>query len=93
MWVALLRGERIRGRMYDDTSGIEFYVDDRLAAISGHHSFVLYKAEYGEIDTIVRFFDELTPDEGRRSARALQHPFHPGPLRLGARTARNWLNT
>ena len=91
--VALLRGERIRGRMYDDTTGIEFYVDDGLAASSGHHSFVLYKAEYGEIDTIVRFIDELTPDEGRRRARALRHAYHPGPLRRAARTARNWLNT
>lgn len=91
--VALLRGDRIRGRLHDETSGIEFYIDDTLASTSGRHSFVLYKEEYVEIDTIVRFLDELTPDESRRRARALRHAYHPGLLRRGARTSRNWVNT
>ncbi len=91
--VALLRGDQIRGRMHDETSGIEFYVDEALAETSGRHSFVLYKEEYGEIVTIVRFLDELTADQRRRRDGALRHAYHPGPLRRGARTARNWLNT
>lgn len=91
--VARLRGDPIHGRLYAETSGIELVVDDARAAESGRYSFLLYKEEYGEIETIVRFLDELTPDERRRRARALRHAYHPGPLRRGARTARNWLNT
>lgn len=91
--VALLHGDPIHGRMHDETSGIEFAIDDAVAAKSHRHSFVLYKEEYGDIDTIVRFLDELTPDERRRRARALRHAYHPGPLRRSARTSRNWLNT
>lgn len=91
--IALLGGDQMHGRIHDETSGIELYVDEARAAESGRHSFVLYKNEYGGIETIVRFLDELSPGELRRRDRALRHAYHPGPHRRAARTARNWLNT
>lgn len=56
-------------------------------------SYLIYKSEYGEIDALCSFLDDLSPKERRRRDEALERAFHPGPTQCLVRQLRNFVNT
>ena len=56
-------------------------------------SYVLYKDEYDDIQAIYRYARDLTPDFQKTRARSVERAFHPGLLRRGRRSMRNFLST
>ncbi len=56
-------------------------------------SYLLYANEYGDIQAIYRYADQLLPGDKARRARDIQRAFHPGPLRRLGRALRNFLST
>ncbi len=56
-------------------------------------SYILYRDEYRDIQTIFRYVDQLPPEDCTRRNRDLEHSFHPGPWRRLGRSVRNFLAT
>lgn len=56
-------------------------------------SYVLYGKEYGNIQAIFRYADELSPEKKSERDKAIRRAFHPGPLRYFARRFRNFMST
>jgi hypothetical protein len=84
------------GRMHLESTGFELeYDDDHLDRDRLHieTSYVIYKAEYSQIQRIHRYVDNLTPENRKRRQAAVKRAFHPRlPTRMG-RWARNFANT
>lgn len=88
-------GKRIWGTLDVETSGLEFKYRKENHDRQGHFetSYVFYKAEFSQIDVIIRYQDELSPEEVLRREKVLRKSFHPGPVRRARRNARNVFNT
>ena len=56
-------------------------------------SYLIYKSEYGEIDAMCCFLDDLSIKERERRDEALQRAFHPGLMQCLVRRTRNFVNT
>jgi hypothetical protein len=56
-------------------------------------SYLIYKSEYGEVDGLCRFLDDLSPKDRERRDQALERAFHPGPMQCLVRQMRNFVNT
>ena len=94
--VTLLRtdGRQVWGRMDLSPGGIEFAFperegdDPRLKT-----TYLLYRGEYGLIQSIHRYADRLTDAERRRRDADIAKSFQPGPLRRAGRRLRNFLGS
>lgn len=94
--VTLLRtdGRQVWGRMDLSPGGIEFAFperegdDPRLKT-----TYLLYRGEYGLIQSIHRYADRLTDAERRRRDADIAKSFQPGPLRRTGRRLRNFLGS
>ncbi len=56
-------------------------------------SYVLYGSEYGQIQAIYRYADDLSEENRKRREQDLRRWFHPGPFRFLVRKFRNFLAT
>jgi len=56
-------------------------------------SYLLYANEYGDIQAIYRYADQLSPGDTARRARDIARAFHPSPLRRLGRSLRNFIIT
>jgi len=56
-------------------------------------SYLIYKSEYGEVDALCRFLDDLSLKDRQRRDQALERAFHPGPMQCLVRQMRNFVNT
>ena len=56
-------------------------------------SYLLFASEYGDIQAIYRYADELTEENKRSREKELKSWFHPGPLRWLGRSTRHFVGT
>ena len=54
-------------------------------------SYILYAPELTRVNTVLRFHDDLTPENQARRLREIEKTAHPGPLRRFNRYLRNFL--
>ena len=77
----LVNGKVIWGEMELEASGFELLYRDSVQ--DTHHvesSYVLYGAEFGDIQAIYRYVDDLSPEDLAQRTRDLKRYFHPGPF-------------
>lgn len=77
----------IWGVMELESTGLELRYRDSVQEVNHcKSSYILYSQEYGNIQAIYRYADDLTDENRRRRAKDVKRSFHPGPLtRLGRR--------
>ncbi|MGQ9491826.1 MAG: hypothetical protein ACUVR4_02745 [Anaerolineae bacterium] len=78
-------GKLIWGVLKLEPTGMELaYRDSVQDEKHIESSYLLYaNEEYGEIQAIYRYPDQLAPKNQLRRSRDIQRAFHPGPLRSG----------
>lgn len=87
-------GKLIWGVLKLEPTGMELaYRDSVQDEKHIESSYLLYTNEYGEIQAIYRYPDQLAPKDQLRRSRDIQRAFHPGPLRRLGRALRNFLST
>jgi len=83
------------GAMSLHSTGFElaYDTDVRDEQVHSETSYVFYKDEYARLQAIMRFADDLTPENHQARDRALQRTFHPSLWQLLVRGLRNFANT
>lgn len=74
-------GKVIWGELELESTGFELLYRDSVQ--DTHHvesSYVMYSSEFGDIQAIYRFVDDLTPEDLAQRSRDLKRYFNPGPL-------------
>src|SRR5690606_31423428 len=81
-------GTIVWGVMHLESTGLELaYKDTVQDADHVESSYVLYASEFGDIQALYRYVDELDEEDKQRRERDLRRFFHPGSLeRLGRST-------
>ena len=88
-------GKTIWGKLRVENTGIEFLYPAANKDADGHdeNSFILYKHEFGHINVLIRFHDQLSELNKKRRGKQLQKTYHPSLLRRLARKIRNVFKT
>ncbi|GIV79533.1 MAG: hypothetical protein KatS3mg050_3927 [Litorilinea sp.] len=88
-----VNGKIIWGVMELEPTGLELRYRN-LVQDANHveSSYILYGEEYGEIQAIFRYVDDLAEESRARRQRDLERSFHPGPLRRLGRGVRHFFN-
>lgn len=74
-------GRVVWGVLALESTGLELqYTDSVQDANHVESSFLLYGSEFGVIQTVYRYVDELSDDDKRRRRGQVHRYFHPGPL-------------
>lgn len=84
-------GKVIWGEMELESTGFELIYRDSIQ--DTHHvesSYVMYGSEFGEIQAIYRYVDDLSPEDLAQRTRDLKRYFHPGPLVRIGRSAQHF---
>jgi small nuclear ribonucleoprotein (snRNP)-like protein len=87
-------GKVIWGVMHLAATGLELRYPDAVQDEKHvESSYILYASEYGDIQTLYRYADQLS-EWGKRKRKAdIARSFHPNLLRRLARSTRNFLST
>jgi len=92
-FVNLLRTDNkiIWGTLRVENTGLELLYKTKHQDADGHEeaSYILYKCEYPKIQTILRFYDELSDKNKKRRQKRLARTYHP---RLISRVKRKTAN-
>lgn len=86
-------GRVIWGKMSLESSGLELRY--KSSVHDDNHvesSYILYREEFGDIQAIYRYADELDEESKRRREKDLKKSFHPGPLTRLMRSTRNFIS-
>ena len=87
-------GRVIWGVMNLESTGMELrYPDSVQDEQHIESSYILYAAEYDDIQAIYRYADQLSAWGVKQRARDVERSFHPNLLRRLARSTRNFLTT
>lgn len=87
-------GKRVWGHLAIEASGLELlYSEGHAGQDHIETSYILFKEEYDSIYLLLRFHSELSNENKRRRIKEVKKAYHPWPLRLLARKARNIANT
>ena len=87
-------GRRVWGRLSVEESGIELvYAKDYWDKDHAETSYIVFKDEFGTIDVLIRFHDELSEVNQHRRIKENSKAYHPWLPRLLARKAKNVINT
>jgi hypothetical protein len=87
-------GKLIWGVMHIAPAGMELsYLDSVQDEKHLESSYLLYTSEYGEIQALNRYVEQLSEWGQKRRARDIERSFHPGPMRRFRRSAQNFLGT
>ena len=87
-------GKIVWGVLELEPTGLELIY--RSSVQDEHHletSYILYASEYGEIEAIFRFVDELSEENRQRRAKDIDRSLHPGPISRAKRSLRNFIGT
>ena len=74
-------GKIVWGEMELEATGFELLYRDSVQ--DNNHvesSYVLYGSEFGEIQALYRYVDDLSPEDLTQRQRDLKRYFHPGPV-------------
>jgi len=87
-------GKRVWGHLAIEASGLELlYSEDYVDQDHIETSYILFKEEYDSIYLLLRLHSELSEENKRKRIQEVKKAYHPWPLRLLARRARNIANT
>lgn len=87
-------GKLVWGCLYVAPTGMELaYRDSVQDERHIESSYLLYASEYGQIQALYRYVEQLSDDEKQRRARDIERSLHPGPFRRMRRSAQNFLGT
>ena len=87
-------GKMIWGVMELESTGLELsYRDSVLDSKHVESSYIIYAGEYGEIQAIYRYADDLNQENREKRGQDIQRSFHPGLQRRIGRSARHFINT
>ncbi|OQY04651.1 MAG: hypothetical protein B6I25_06635 [Planctomycetales bacterium 4572_13] len=73
-------GKRIWGRLNVEATGMELMYTQEHDDADGHieSSYMLYKYEYGNISSLIRYHDYLSKENLKRRDAELKKTYHPG---------------
>ena len=88
-------GKLIWGRLHVESTGVEMVYGEAHKDADGHEetSYILYKSEYGQIQTFARFYDDLSDGEKLCRERELKRTYHPGFFQRSKRQIANAFKT
>ena len=88
-------GKSIWGRLRVENTGMELTYADKQTDDDGHieASYILYKYEYGNIQALVRFHDELSEAGRKEREGQLKKTYHPGAFSRFKRRTLNVFKT
>ena len=88
-------GKRIWGKLHVEATGLELKYTQPHDDADGHieSSYMLYKFEYGNISTLIRFHDYLTKENLKHRDAELAKTYHPSWWRRSRRKLANVFKT
>ncbi len=87
-------GEISSGVLRVENTGLEFaYRDKKMQDKICQTSFILYKCEYGNIQALVRYHDELTEENKKQRQKQIKKTYHPNFFRRLKRKTFNVFKT
>jgi hypothetical protein len=88
-------GKTVWGKLRVENTGLEFVYPAEHKDEQGHDeaSYILYKYEYPNIETVIRFHDGLSEQNKKAREKELKRTYHPGPWRRLRRKMLNVLRT
>ncbi len=88
-------GKIIWGKLRVENTGLEFVYPAKHRGEQGHDetSYILYKNEYPNIETLICFHDELSEKNEKKRLAALKKAYHPNFLRRVKRKTLNVFKT
>jgi hypothetical protein len=88
-------GKTIWGKLRVENTGLEFVYPEKQKDEDGHEeaSYILYKYEYPNIGSVIRFHDELSEHNKAEREKELKRTYHPGPWRRLKRKILNVFRT
>jgi len=88
-------GKTIWGMLRVENTGLEFVYREKHEDKDGHEeaSYILYKYEYPDIQTVIRFHDDLSEPNKKEREKELKRTYHPGPWRRSKRRVLNVFRT
>jgi hypothetical protein len=91
-----LRGQTSWGDLHVFSQGIELLYDHPFVDVRGRKktSYLYYQPELdSQVLSLLRYHDELTPQEKKDRVRQVHRTFNPGPIPRFRRKVRNFINT
>ena len=75
-----LSGREVWGKLRVENTGLEFMYPELHEDADGHAetSFILYKHEFGQIGVLVRYHEQLSPENRLIREEQLKKTYHPG---------------
>jgi hypothetical protein len=72
-------GKTVWGKLRVENTGLEFIYSDKYKDPDGHEeaSFILYKYEYPNIQSMIRFHDDLSERNKKEREKELERTYHP----------------
>lgn len=88
-------GKIIRGKLRVENTGLEFTYPTNHKGENGDDeaSYILYKYEYSNIQTLIRYHDELSEGAKKEREKELKRTYHPRALRKLKRKIQNIFKT
>jgi tetratricopeptide (TPR) repeat protein len=87
-------GKLVWGELRVASTGMEFIYKDTVQ--DERHlesSYLLYAAEYGDIQALYRYAAQLSEEDKQKRSRDIDTSFHPSPFRRIRRDTQNFLGT
>jgi hypothetical protein len=93
--IRLKNGKRMWGALDVEPTGVELKYRKENRDKQGHFesSYIIYKNELSNVDVVIRYVDELAPDEVAKRNKIMRRSFHPSFSRRLRRKFRNIFNT
>lgn len=89
-----LKGDTIFGKLRVENTGLELiYPRTEQSQNTGQTSYILYKGEYLQMRTLIRFHDDLTELGKKKRQRQLEKTYHPKFLARSKRKMTNVFKT
>jgi len=91
----MISGKNIWGRLIVESTGLEFKYSEPNKDADGHdeYSYLLYKAEYAQIQSIVLYHDKLDKKRKEVRLKEIQKTHNPNFIRRSKRKIRNFFAT
>lgn len=88
-------GDLVRGELIVANTGLEFIYPAKQTNEHGaiETSYILYKHEYGNIQALIRYHDQLSEAGKKERERELKRTYHPNFLRRFGRRLQNVFKT
>ncbi|MBU0477679.1 hypothetical protein KKC91_03835 [bacterium] len=88
-------GKIFWGKLSVENTGLELIYSTKHKDKSGHDetSYILYKQEYPNIQTLIRYYDELNERRKKKREKELKRTYHPTALRRIKRRMQNFFKT